>query len=501
MVGDPAQLLPVGDDMSNALDENYYKQKLLKVTGITLTTIFRQIGESKIVENAKKIRENIENQNYYEYRIETGNDIQEVSFSEAISSFIYNQSENLNSIIITYSNSLALDYNMLVRKALKINEKVLTKGEKLIVNQNYYSKNGDLLNGQQIIVHKLIDGIIEKQIKILNANKDHIISLKYQKALIKDIDTESVFECLILLNVLESDQRSLNAMEKRAQFIEWKKRNPKVPESSTHFAKLLIEDIFFNALHVKYGYAITCHKSQGGEWPHVIVDFTDRGNPNEETLRWSYTAITRAKKILTVINNPNRKITDLFSKNITKAEPKIPTINSDELIMVKNKAFNDLPEGQILKWNSILNNFKNFNFISFRKFSEYHQRLELTLNNQKYTINQYFKKNNIPGDTDIDPPYEIDYEELNLNSISIQPQTLYDSLMMIFSLLKSNKVKIIGIQPEIFNHHVICILSTSVVGSYLKIFFDKNYSLTTILPFSELGMSDNELVSFLQSLE
>lgn len=503
MVGDPAQLLPVGDNSSTALDDKYYEDRSLKVTGITLKTIFRQSGESKIIENAKALRESIERQNYIEYKIDTGKDINEVSFNDAISIVQSKLQNEVDSIVITYSNSLALDYNQLIRKALKIDDKILTEGEKLIVNQNYYSKKGDLLNGQQIIVNSLLGNIITKRVVVRHANEIHSVILKYQKALVQDVDTKKVIECLILLNVLESGERSLTAMERRAQYIEWKKRNPNVPESSMQFAKLLIEDVFFNALHVKYGYAITCHKSQGGEWPHVLVDFSGRDRANEETLRWSYTAITRTKQFLSIVHNPNKSIADLFIKKISKAEPLIPIekVAEDNNIQIDHVIFNQLPESQKLKWNSILSKFINFEFDSFRKLTEYHQRLVIIKDETKYTINQYFKKNNIAGDTTISPNYAINYREINLDEITLEPKNLHNNLMDVFSWLKANHVKIIGIQPQIANYHVNCILSTSIEGSYLKIHFNNNYSISSIQAFSELAENDSVLSTFLNSIE
>jgi len=105
---------------------------------------------------------------------------------------------------------------------------------------------------------------------------------------------------------LTSPHRELSALEQRALLVHFRNRYPSLPPKSPEFRKAIREDAYFNALQVKYGYAMTCHKAQGGEWHTVIVDFEDNASArNASFFRWAYTAITRAAKKLVVVNPPN----------------------------------------------------------------------------------------------------------------------------------------------------------------------------------------------------
>lgn len=110
----------------------------------------------------------------------------------------------------------------------------------------------------------------------------------------------------IIESLLYSDQPSLSADEKRALYLSMRSRVKKAvgksDEKSPEYIDAVMSDEFYNALHVKYGYAFTCHKSQGGEWSNVYVDLSNRTRLDRETLRWNYTAITRACDTLWLIN-------------------------------------------------------------------------------------------------------------------------------------------------------------------------------------------------------
>lgn len=109
----------------------------------------------------------------------------------------------------------------------------------------------------------------------------------------------------LLENLLNSRERDLTPLEQRALLVNFRQRHPDLKPGTAGFELAVGDDPYFNALQVKYGYAITCHKAQGGEWDTVVVDFSDgRGKRNEDYFRWAYTAITRAKMQLLTINAP-----------------------------------------------------------------------------------------------------------------------------------------------------------------------------------------------------
>ena len=115
-----------------------------------------------------------------------------------------------------------------------------------------------------------------------------------------------VCECFVLENLLYSPHRELSPLERRALLVHFRKRHPDLHPESAEFRRAIVSDPYFDALQVKYGYAMTCHKAQGGEWNTVIIDFSaNAGNRNASFFRWAYTAITRATKKLLVINPPD----------------------------------------------------------------------------------------------------------------------------------------------------------------------------------------------------
>lgn len=112
-------------------------------------------------------------------------------------------------------------------------------------------------------------------------------------------------EHLILENLLDSPERALTADEVRAIYIFFKMRHSRLKPGSPEFREVLRNDPYSNALRLKYGYAMTCHKAQGGEWPAILVDFQhNAAGAHEAFFRWSYTAITRARSTLVALNPP-----------------------------------------------------------------------------------------------------------------------------------------------------------------------------------------------------
>ena len=156
------------------------------------------------------------------------------------------------------------------------------------------------------------------------------VELRFREATVRQETTSG--ECieqqvLLLENLLNSRERELSPTEQRALLVEFEKRNSTLKTGSHEFTLALREDRYFNAVQVKYGYALTCHKAQGGEWESVSVDFdVSRGQRNEEFFRWTYTAMTRTKRVLRVVNPP--QFTE-YSKLAAAPEPEAPAPPAD----------------------------------------------------------------------------------------------------------------------------------------------------------------------------
>ena len=315
-VGDPAQLPPVSSTFSPALSAEYLTDKFgLECTEFTLTEIFRQAEDSGILLNAFNIRERIESNIYDNFELRENENVKKLNaaFDFRIN-MIMNSMKRSSTMMITYTNNLTHKYNHALRtKIFDIKDSytdILRPGERLLVNTNnqfYDVSNGDIIEVVSI------NGEVEKH----TVDK---IPLEFVNVTAKFANfTGGGFDCKLCLNLLKSHEKALTYEERNSLFT-FAKSNIDVPypnpalkkkkrkeyeEKLKKFKEALKESPYYNALQVKYGYAITCHKAQGGEWDTVFVDFSGfREIANENFYRWAYTAITRAAKNLYLINTP-----------------------------------------------------------------------------------------------------------------------------------------------------------------------------------------------------
>ena len=299
LIGDKAQLPPVNLDISPALNEeflflNYNKQVISK----ELTEVVRQKKESLILENATRLRKKISvnNHSYPKFltnseviRISTGEDLQ-----EALECAYSNEGLN-NTTILCRSNKRANQYNQQVRVKIRWQENEISSGDKLmIVRNNYFwldenSNAGFIANGDIVEVIKIKD-VIERY------------GFRFAKAVIQmtDYGNEKKLDVILLLDTLISEKPALT----HEQYQELYREVGLDYKGEKDINKKIKENMFFNALQVKFAYAITCHKSQGGQWDNVFIDighYTEN-MLDKSFLRWLYTAFTRSSKNLYLIN-------------------------------------------------------------------------------------------------------------------------------------------------------------------------------------------------------
>ena len=302
LIGDTAQLPPVHLDVSPALDEYVLEHEFNKQIIVrNLTKVVRQKSSSLILENATQIRKMISD-GINEYpqircnkeviRLNMGDELQEIIESS------YNNYGIEDTIIICKSNKRAYLYNQQIRHKILWKEERISNGDYLMVVRNNYtwlnndSKAGFIANGDIIIVKH-----IKKYEELYGFNFAHVtIELV-------DYPQESELDVIIMLDTLESEQASL-------EFEKYKKLYNQVSQDYNSIKntykrnKAIKEDKYLNSLQIKYAYAITCHKSQGGQWKSVFVEqsyFTDE-MLNKEYLRWFYTSFTRSTDKLYLIN-------------------------------------------------------------------------------------------------------------------------------------------------------------------------------------------------------
>lgn len=308
-VGDPMQLPPVGDNVSNALDEKYFDGIGLKTMVAELTDVVRQGAGSAILSNAMKVRTLIESQQrnnlVFDRQENEVVDLEGYKMPEQLLT-LYPKPEIGQSVIITFSNRQARDYNYAVRELLYPNHMQIVVGDILQVVTNNYKLN--VMNGDFVKI-TAINGETEYQsapvyINIGKERIQHKITLSFRNVRIR-LGDEQEITCKIIENMLDDAEPNLTFAQIQALYINFCMRYPKLKRGSQQFKELLKTDPYFNALRVKYGYAITGHKSQGGEWNTIFVDYTGRTGLNTDCLRWTYTVTTRASHTLYGCNMPN----------------------------------------------------------------------------------------------------------------------------------------------------------------------------------------------------
>lgn len=308
-VGDAAQLPPVGERLSPALSPTYLKETFgIDSQHFALTQVMRQRDASEILREATTLRDAILKKRFTTFRCRPGGgEIRTATVSEAIEVVAESVRSGAGpAALVTYSNAQARDYNRAVRGRLLGEECAPpAQGDLLLVNSN--SPKTGLFNGD--LVKVLHIGADAQRRRVNIRGLAGAVELAFRSATIGYRDTSGAvnrIECLLLENLLDSPQRDLSPIEQRALFVDFRQRHPELRTRTAEFRLALRNDPFFNALRVKYGYALTCHKAQGGEWNTVVVDFgSGRGLQNEHFFRWAYTAITRAKLRLYTIGAPD----------------------------------------------------------------------------------------------------------------------------------------------------------------------------------------------------
>lgn len=310
-VGDYAQLPPVGQSISPALDAEHLKTKYGKrVKEVMLREVVRQDNESGVYSNATRVRDCIEGGVFNTFNIV---DVADVMTSESLlEDYLKNfDKDNLyKNLLVAYTNQQVMNYNVNIRQRIFDNPQRLCVGDMLVVSRNNHVPGEcSLFNGQIVKVKECEDDsmIESRTIRFKTQENEKAITkemkLSFRKVILATPEGNER-GCLILDNYLDDDtidDRYLN----QALIVDFSTRN-KGPKSNTEEYKDKIRrDKYVNAVMCRYGYAITCHKAQGGEWENVYVDFgCFNSNANSTFFRWAYTAITRSSRNLWHFSSP-----------------------------------------------------------------------------------------------------------------------------------------------------------------------------------------------------
>jgi hypothetical protein len=353
-IGDKAQLPPVRSNISPSLSKEYlYENFNITAREYELTQIVRQESESGILNNATRIREAIRQDIYNHFEIITSTpDVVSIKPENILSGYLETSKNKITgtTMIIAYSNRVVYDYNLIIRQHFFPDQVEIAPGDKILLVQNNYTYEIDLFNGD---FGKIIFVSDRSETKIINVSKDNKITLAFRDVIIRfwDINNRPFdIKCKIIENLLNSKERELSSDETKALYIDFKIRHNKLAPETKEFKDALKSDLYFNALHIKYGYAITCHKAQGGEWSNVFVDFNISSSKlNEMYFRWVYTAITRASKQLYLVNEPYFDIFSQLSEIKTVSPKQINKVFITESTSSENILFEFPEDNSFLK--------------------------------------------------------------------------------------------------------------------------------------------------------
>ncbi len=307
LIGDTAQLPPIGEEESPALSASMLEGYGLEVTEHCLTQVVRQEQDSGILYNATSLRQYIAEEEYFSLpRIKADGfpDIRIISGGELIDTIneCYDKAGMDETMIICRSNKRANLYNKGIRNTILYREDELNTGDLLMVAKNNYYWGADC---------KEMDFIANGDIAVVRrVRRTHeMYGFRFADVTLCFPDYNDLeLDVKILLDTLHSDAPALTREESNRLFQAVQEDYGDITVKRERMKKIK-EDTWYNALQVKYAYAVTCHKAQGGQWQRVFVD---QGYMTEEMLtpdyyRWLYTAFTRATEVLYLVNWPEEQ--------------------------------------------------------------------------------------------------------------------------------------------------------------------------------------------------
>jgi len=306
LIGDTAQLPPVGLSLSPALEKDTLERYHLNVIEIILSQVVRQKKKSGILKNATDLRKLLDNnQEVTEIPKFRTNDSDVIRISgedliESISNSYYKYGMD-SVIVVNRSNKRANKYNQGIRNSILTRESEIAAGDYImIVKNNYFwaEKTPE--------IDFIANGDIAR-IKKVRAYQD-LYGFRFADLTISLIDYNDIeLDVKVILDTLTIESAALTSEENKKLYYSVSEDYADISNKKDRIKKLK-SDPYFNALQIKFAYAITCHKAQGGQWPVVFLDlgyFTDE-MLDREYLRWLYTAFTRSVEKIYLVNFPDK---------------------------------------------------------------------------------------------------------------------------------------------------------------------------------------------------
>jgi len=306
LLGDTAQLPPVMQPHSPALEKDKLAGYGLKVHEFTLTHVVRQALESGILHNATRLREMLledKTEAFPRFETEGFADIRYLNGMDLIDEIqrAYNGVGVEDTIVVTRSNKRANMYNNGIRNRVLMKEDELTNGDLLMVTKNNYFWNKP---------YKEIDFIANGDIlEVMRVKKSReMYGFRFVDLTLRSLDYEWEIDAFVWLDLLQSDSPTHSNEMHQQLFQAIAEDYPEITQRRM-LVKKIYENEFFNALQVKFAYAVTCHKAQGGQWKKVFIDPGQVADEqlNSDFYRWMYTALTRASENVFLVNFPTEQ--------------------------------------------------------------------------------------------------------------------------------------------------------------------------------------------------
>jgi len=305
LVGDTAQLPPVGSDDSPALDIKLMKDKFgLDVFSFELTDVVRQQKDSGILFNATKVREMVRAKKEKMPKIVTKGykDIFRMGGEALVEglNYAYRKYGDDNTLIICRSNKNANAYNQQIRGRILYREEELTGGDQVMVVKNNYFWLRDQEEGS---TNFIANGDIARIKRVRRIEDMYGFRFADVQLEFTDYAEDPLIECKVLLDTLYTEAPALPSDDQKRFYQEVMKDYEHIPNKRLKWEELK-KNPYYNALQIKFAYAITCHKAQGGQWDAVFIDqgYLTEEMVNTDFLRWFYTACTRATQELFLVN-------------------------------------------------------------------------------------------------------------------------------------------------------------------------------------------------------
>ncbi len=328
-IGDDAQLPPVGMNFSPALDAGYlFREHNVRPVSFELNEVVRQKSDSGVIQNSIKLRKALGNNSFGHLVVDLNYpDLKKVEYCDLLPRYLESCQGKINAeaIVIAHSNSDVAAYNRHIREHFFPGCTEVTAGDKVMAVNNSNAYGFFISNGDFGLVRSVSAEVEQRIITLKHKNQDSgeteeiKVPLKFREATIgfKDLDeTPRFFKAMIFEDLLYSEHPGLSSDQNKAMYVDFCIRHhPYLKSGSLAFKQTLKSDPYFNALRLKFGYAITCHKAQGSEWNHVFVKCkTHQSQLSADYFRWFYTAITRTKDKLYLLDPPHIEVGATMSR-------------------------------------------------------------------------------------------------------------------------------------------------------------------------------------------